>query len=216
MLRLVTSSLAVAFLLSSARPASADLVTFRFSGTIDSVSDNLTGSVSLANPASFLVTWDTDWVNQYASTTLGYFNPGVIQWEGQFGELQYRTAFPGELAVSPNSLSSQLDYLPFTGTSAGGLMPFAFDWSVYWSSNVFSSAQPPLTMPQPTNGSFSLYFAPPSSGSFPSAQGQVSGTITRVDQIPEPSTLILIALGGALVWRRRQVRKSAAEDTTRR
>jgi hypothetical protein len=215
--RSVVVGLATLVLVSLARPALAVPVTFEIDGTIGSIGYGaLSSTFQIGSSVLWTLSFDTSSTPAPPSETPfpGTYNfpngaPNGFAWSATIGDWHYNNStIPGGLTilrVNPSagrlSMDTSLSGRAVVGDVAGGIWyPVAFDAALLWLNPLGS-----VTLPSsaPTNGGdFTLYLST-NPQSF-TADGAVLGRFTSARVVPEPSTLVLVLLGSAALFRRRQ------------
>jgi hypothetical protein len=175
----------------------------------DSVTWRLTYDPAVAvegPPGSFSFAGGTplssfDWSVAVASSVYRWSNVGTsrLVTDGTGTQLSMDTSISG-LAVDGPALSN-----PFP------LFPLAFDAGVSFASPIAAPFTLPTSVPSSAiSGGFSLMFAPCDNCPGP-AIGFVNGIFQNIHQVPEPSSLLLVALGalGLRKWRKSQRARQA-------
>jgi PEP-CTERM motif len=213
--------LGAVFFVTFAVPARAVPITLEIAGVISGTSGVL-GSA----PGVFVPGVDLRWELTYDSALASPGPPGSHSFGAPLPSTSFdwRVFVAGSLYEWSNVGQTRL-FTDGTGstlgidTSSSGLavdgpsllnpfllFPIAFDGAVLFGAPVVA----PFTLPmavtsQAVGGGFSLMFAPCDNCAGPSI-GFVNGRFLNIREVPEPSTLLLVGLGAAGVYRWRRTR----------
>ena len=202
--------------LSVATTARADLLTFSFTGTVDSVDAPLAATFSTGQSLSGTYTFDSTTVARAGSNSNFAAYDALTHVDFTVGGYSASSAGAQEIQVDNDPgapffdrysiLSRASDGL--TGAAVAGLALDSFGFRLDDSTNtVFTDAlilPTTLNLADFNNRQFFIFFN--DSAGAPSV---VSGTITSLRPVPEPSALLLTVVGGISglgLWRRQRRR----------
>jgi hypothetical protein len=195
-------------------PSRADLITFAFTGTADLVDPALAGSFSAGQSLTGTYTFDSTTVARAGSDSTFAVFDALTHLNFTLGTYSATSTGAPEIQVDNNPpppdddrysiLARASDGL--TGPAVSGLALDSFGFRLDDSTNsVFNNAlvlPTSLNLADFDNRQFFLFFTDGTSSV------DVSGTITSLRAVPEPSSLTLAGVGGlsglGLWWRRRR------------
>lgn len=200
-LRQLASIVVAILLVAWSAPARADLITFSFAGTVDSVDPALAGTFSAGQTLTGTYTFESTTAARAGSTSTFAVFDALKNLNFTLGSYAATSIGAPEIQVDNNPpptdhdryavLSRASDGL--TGPSVAGQMLDSFAFRLDDSTNtVFSDA---LVLPTSLNLSsfdnrqFFIFFT---DGTTPSV---VSGRITSLRAVPEPSSVVMLGVG---------------------
>lgn len=210
----LASIVAAIVLVAWSAPSRADLITFSFAGTVDSVDPALAGTFSTGQTLTGTYTFQSTTPARAGSNSTFAVFDALTHLNFALGSYAATSSGAPEIQVDNNPplpdhdryavLSRASDGL--TGPAVAGMNLDSFGFRLDDSTDtVFSDA---LILPTSLNLSdfdnrrFFIFFT---DGTSPSI---VSGTITALSSVPEPSSLALAGIGGlsglGLWWRSRR------------
>ena len=196
------ASIGVAILLVAwSAPARADLITFSFAGTVDSVDPALAGTFSAGQSLAGIYTFDSATSARAGSTSTFAVFDALKNLSFTLGSYAATSTGAPEIQVDNNPplpdhdrysvLSRASDGL--TGAMVSGLALDSFGFRLDDSTNtVFSDAlilPTSLNLANFDNRQFFIFFT---DGTSPSV---VSGRITSLRAVPEPSSVVMLGVG---------------------
>jgi hypothetical protein len=206
----------VTALMSVGSIASAEPVTFRFDGVIDSVGANLGSGLQAGDHWSLSIQWNSG--PQVDGG--GCAGPGSSTFcdqaggSGNLGGMNFGIFGQFNIASRPDYIRFDIqDHLGgFTGPRLGDSQQFEptfaeFAWRWATPPSNPESPYPPAEMPDGVSGALTLYYIQFAPGEEEIQRQLVRGHITSVSKVPTPSTLLLTAMGlGGLFGLRRKYR----------
>lgn len=185
--------------------ASAEMIGFRLDGVVDSVGPNLGSRLQAGDPWSLTFMWearpnDTEY-------------PPTLDADGNLGDFAFGLGGRLSTGTTPawNWFAFEDHYDPFVAPRLGANQEFQLAYAnIYWQLSTLAglaqTVAPPSGIPgNVTNEMRLVYinFVPGTEHELD--RGLVTGHVTSMAQVPEPTTLLLtlMGFGGALVAGRR-------------
>jgi len=190
-------------------PATATLVTFNFTGTVDTVGSNLSGTFSTGQTLTGSYTYDSTKLDSNPSPTIGTYAGPIQTMAFNIGSYSATLGAGGNSIKIQNlgGFDSYTSTASFLGSSVNGNAPSFFEINLKDSSHTaFSNDSLPTTPPSLSSfdtKTFRLVF-----GNGLNPNNIVSGVLTAV---PLPAAVILFGAGlvalvglGAGSWRQKK------------